>query len=262
MTRVHSLEIEHMLPPIAASNNIIRREDVSYFYHAKWSEQSVAVFEGSGRDSFVTFAFMVPRSDTFIVDLFATYGRKMGNYSYAIDGVERGSFVGYRRYDYYDPRPSDTLKCGVMYLEAGVHQLTFRSLGKEDSAEHGWIAADRLLLRPLHPLPLLPGTWVTSSVPRLHERPEQLRIFPNPATDGIHVSVSGLGSSLLPMPVTFEIFDLRGDSWLRQSHWWRGGHEVGPVLDVSRLPSGSYTVVATVVGAPAVRLSSTLSIRR
>lgn len=242
MTRTHVLEFENLLPPIAKSEHPARREDVSYYWYSKWSQQSFAVFEATARDSFISFGFDLPRADTFDIKLFASVGKKLGNYEYLIDGDARGSFVGYRELDYGDIKRSDTIDAGVMFLDSGRHVITFRCLGKEDSAQSAWICADNIILKPIHDLPPAPGTWVKSDVQDGSRSLLLTQIYPNPASDVlyIHVGTEGIDPTILPLRANLSIVDPLGRRLYTRSVVITGNEPL--MLDVSKLPVGSYVI--------------------
>lgn len=248
ISRTLNYEFEQLLPAVEKTSETLRREDVSYFYHWVWSEQSLAYFEAAGKDSFVTFGFDVPRSDTFDVNLFATIGFKFGDYQYALDGVIRGEFKGFKRFDWGDPRRSDTIRVATEYLEAGPHTITFTCTGKHDSASHYWLGADNLVLKPKNALPLLPGTWIKQSLVVGEKLGGSIRLYPNPASEHVtlQIALSERDSDLLGGVLTVTIVDVAG----RQTSFSYISQLDSPrkefLLPTGELPGGAYFLRASI----------------
>jgi hypothetical protein len=262
ITRLQNFEFEELLPPVAKTSETARRDNVSFFYYGTWSQQSFAYFEAAGRDSFVTFAIDVPRTDTFNVFLFATSGPRFGDYEYHIDGQKRGEFSGYSN-EWYGPHRSDTLRAGVLYLEEGIHTVTFKCLGKHDSAELAWLGADNILLQPTQPLPIAPGTW-TRTVDRTDvKQTGVLKLYPNPSSGIIKLSTSLTAddSDLISEPAILSVVDASGRVVFEQSIQV---HDlpVSPVsLDLSQVANGNYLVTLELASAKrALTLSAHLNL--
>ncbi len=265
MTRVQSFEFEKLMPPVEKTSDYARKDYVSFFYHDKWSDQAFVYFEANGVDSFVTFAFDVIRTDTFNVFMFATLGKKFGDYDYFVDGIHRGSFKGFKSHPHYDPWRSDTLPIGVLYLEEGIHTITFRCLGKQDSAEKAWLGADNLVLVPVHPLPIVPGTWTQSIAETRNASSGSLRIFPNPSTGRISLasSLTEHDSDVLQQPGILTIVDASGRVVSMQ---YLAVNELAwsPIaLDLTGLSNGRYLVSLQLTGLKrSLTLSTNLNLQR
>lgn len=265
LTRTHNFEFEQMLPAANKTSENARRDNVSFFYHDKWSQQSFVYFEAAGRDSFITFAVDVPRTDTFNVFMFATQGRKFGDYEYSIDGKKLGEFSGFRSSNWYDPWRSDTLHCGSLFLEEGIHLVTFKCLGKSDSAEQAWLGADNIILKPTNQLPPAPGTW-TGSV-RVEHRfgDRQLVVYPNPASMTINVSwlLSEQDADIMHETAFLNIFDIAGKVLASKTIAPQSFLDSPIELDISTLASGSYFISLSLTGSTrTVVLTSPLKISR
>lgn len=265
ITRTHSIEFETLVPPLTKTSEVARRDDISFFYHDKWSQQSIAYFEGTGIDSFVTFQFGVPRTDTFNVYMFATQGTNMGDYAYYIDDVRYGELRGYRWHDRFNPWRSDTLHCGVLYLEKGLHTATFKCIGWNDSATKYWLGADNVLLKPLRDLPLDPRTWTQAvDQPRVFER-AVLDIFPNPATDRIQLvpNVPDHDTDLLARDGLILIVDGSGRVVYEGSVAVKEFPLMPIMVDLSGLSNGRYLISLTLSShARAKTYSASLNVLR
>jgi hypothetical protein len=265
LTRTHNFEFEDLLPPFEKTSETARRDNVSFFYHDKWSEQSFVYFEANGRDSFVTFAIDVPHTDTFNVFMFATVGRKYGDYDYFIDGQYRGSFKGYLNNPYYDPWRSDTLQLGVNYLEEGLHTITFRCTGKSDSAEKAWLAADNIIIQPIHELPIAPGTWTRDVSRELSIHRESLSLFPNPSHGQVSLitSLTQHDSDVLQQPGILSVIDAAGRVVMMKSVRVNELLTTPLSLDLSGLDNGRYVIALQLNGSQrSITLSSNLNLAR
>jgi hypothetical protein len=265
LTRVQSFEFEKLMPPVEKSADLARKDYVSFFYHEKWSDQSFVYFEASGADSFVTFAFDVIRTDTFNVFMFATVGKKFGDYDYYLDGIYRGNFRGFKKHPYYDPWRSDTLPLGIHYLEEGIHTITFRCTGKQDSAEKAWLGADNLVLVPLRPLPIAPGTWTLSIEQPSVASTEELRAFPNPSAGRVNLvtSLTEHDSDVLQQPGILSMIDASGRVVNTQALSVNDLPWTPLTVDLGELPNGRYLISLRLTGLQrTVTLSTNLNLYR
>jgi len=213
VTRVRNYEFEDLYPPIEKSPSECWTDIVSFFWYAKWSMQSLVYFKPKDSTGYVTFKFVVPYADTFRVDLFSTVGKSYGKYYYFIDDYKKGHFDGYKKLD-YDPRPSDTLHAGIMYLAAGEHTVKFVGDGKKDSAEDYMLGPDHIVLTPVTTLAPSPGTFrpVDLSIPEFAEV-RSCQIFPNPSRKSdltLFLSFAKRDSDLLHQALEITVRDILG----------------------------------------------------
>ncbi len=215
LTRNLVFEFEDLIPFCGHTPGDLIYNNVSYYWHAKWSKQTFALFKPTGTNGFALFKFNVPHDDTFSINLLATIGPKYGKYAISLDGRQIAVFDGYKVIPYFDADPSDTIRAGVFFLTKDIHFIQWSSLGKDDSATDQWLGADNVMLHPTTHLPLAPGTFI--QVQRTAESPlteaSSFTVFPQPCTAsmlGIHVSLGQQDSRFARAQVGVDILDILG----------------------------------------------------
>lgn len=240
MTRVVNLEIERMWPPIHSTDQAVQ-DYMGYFSRSDWSEQYYLLFLPDHAGDYVRVPFSVPYSDTFAVELYATRGVRFGQYNAQVDAFAPTYFDGFEQRDRSDPVRMGPLQLGTMYLEAGVHSLTFECVGKDPNSVEYLLGADNLVLRPTSQFkPQRLEQKEPDSNLSLHE-PIDLRIYPNPTLSTLNVVAGQLKD---PVRIV-GIIDALGRSNPVTMATDGGGVQVS----VSDLPAGHYHLKVLILHA-------------
>ncbi len=241
VTQTRNYEFESLLPPLAVSTPFYHSQIISFYWWAAWSQQAIVLFEPKKIGDSITFAFSIPERDSFMVYGYATIGSKYGNYSYALDGEEKGSYKGYLETFENREIPSDTLKIGKVMLDSGQHSFTFRYKGRDPKATDSLLGADHFVIVPLS----------VSNFPNTSVHPEDaftngnnhytLRLFPNPSSNDCYIELPpSPKESLLTGSLT--ITDLLGKYVYRTTLRKENKEQSVKRLQLPRLSNGKYIV--------------------
>lgn len=164
VTRTLRLEFEEMMPPIDTTASQCWAQNISYYWDAAWSKQTIVYFEPDTPfvNGHVTFAFPIDHADTFAMNVHGSIGLDLGDYAIALDGENVQTFNFWFNNLGWDPQPSGAVPIGTHYLTVGRHTMTFTCLGKSDSAHNYWMEPDVLVLTPTTYMPPLPGTIISA----------------------------------------------------------------------------------------------------
>lgn len=241
------------------------KENLTYRWYDYWSKQGVARFEADSTGDTCLFRFYLPVSDTFDIKFLSTVGTEFGDYTYALDGKNMGSYSGYELpvEFWINVFPSDTMKLGAHYLSSGWHTFSIQCTGKNDSSNGYWCSPDVLQLRPTTFLPLSPGTITdtsTSKVTELHQLTLTPYIYPNPATtSGVFVGMTNDNTtSDLNAACTVTLIDAAGRKIYagEATPFVEGRSET--IINTDSISEGSYLVIFTYIQGKETREFSRL----
>lgn len=253
LTRIRPYEFEDLINTATPDSGNFYRKQLSPDWGRKWSQQAVAIFEPKTTKEKLRFKFYLPVSDTFNVTLMMSVGMRFGNYSYAIDGKNYGTFHGFL----YDSTsqdnliPGDTQRLGSIYFAKDTHTIVFTCVGKDSGALDFRLAADVLLLTPTTVMPLPKGVFILPSdhqsgildSPKVLER--MIRIYPNPADKEITIGIDFI-PGIVDGLIGVELTDILG-------HTVRWRHNVplnqngfSEKFNLEGLPAGNYVATLSI----------------
>ncbi len=151
ISRTLDLEFEDMVAEAKTDSGSVRWKNMSEYWYTTWSKQTFAAYDPVTPLHKVTFTFRLPVADTFKTELHLTKGQSYGNYAVSLDGKKVFNFRGYyiHSISWQDPHPSDTIRLGTVFLDSGIHQMSFYCSGKDTLSKGYLLGADLLKLTPV-----------------------------------------------------------------------------------------------------------------
>ncbi|MFI5201147.1 MAG: T9SS type A sorting domain-containing protein, partial [Candidatus Kapaibacterium sp.] len=227
ITRSLKFECENLWDRASSFDGTSRYRNLIDQLSYNWSQDAVLDFRPDPKAREVQLPFYVSTSDTFAAATYLTPGTGFGNYDVSVDGAVLAHFNGYAAGEY---DPPDSLGLGVLYLDRGEHNLSFRYVGKDPLATDSELWADYLTLDPTTTLHALDSPKQNGAPP------SSIQLFPDPTSDFISVTVPAPNTNTLDASIMNVIGTV-----LREENGLQNVEGVYR-LSVAGLPSGTYWV--------------------
>lgn len=268
IVRTLPYEFEDLVPWASADSGMFYPEYFGAYWYAHWSHSAVATYNPYHANTKVRFKFYVPVSDTFDVKLILTKGTQYARYNYSLDATNNGFFEGYKKFDFGNPWPSDTINLGAVYFAKDTHTVVFTCIGKDTAAEEWRLGADLLLLTPTTLMPLPKGVFTKndttlSGIDSPGVMDSYILLYPNPAGAGeLMLGIKTPPSEIAGGRLDIDLSDIIGRKLQSKFDIPISRNGTLSHFDVHSLPSGNYVAEFTIRTATKVlRMSRLVQIR-